>query len=136
MSAISEKVRQAIFVKTNVPAVVGTNKLTAIFADRAVPDAVYPYGIFSRQASEPIEYAFQVNQVLESDIWLFKTYSEKQAEAESLLTAWINELGHSLTLTGNTVVWCARVQDAPISNEQLSDRFIYGRGALIRIAVE
>lgn len=144
MSVISEKVRKAIFAKTNVSAVVGSGKLTAIYADKAPESAVFPYGVFNRQASEPIEYAFNQTQILESDFWQFRVYAdedssttkEPQELAEDLLAQWISTLGTSLTLTGNTVVWLARSNDLPNTDQQQKNRYVYGRGTLVRIATE
>jgi hypothetical protein len=133
MSIISEKVRTAIFSKTNVSAVVGSGKLSAIYEGKALAGAIFPYGIFNRQASEPVVYAFNVTQILEGDFWQFRVYAESQSVAETLLNTWITTLGTSLTLTGNTVGWCARVNDLPPTDQQLNDRFIYGRGALVLV---
>ncbi len=135
MSAISEKVRAAIYTKTNVSAVVGSGKLTAIYADKAPATAVFPYGVFNRQASAPVVYTFST-LADETDFWQFRVYSEAQSTADSLLTAWLNTLGESLTLTGNTVTWCKRENDLPNTDQQQSDRYIFGRGALIRISAE
>lgn len=144
MSAISEKVRKALFSKTNVSAVVGSGKLTAIYGDKAPENATLPYGVFNRQASEPITYAFNVTQKLESDLWQLRVYAdedssttkEPQELAEDLLAVWVSTLGTSLTISGNTVVWCARVNDLPNNDQQQNNRFIYGRGTLIRIATQ
>lgn len=144
MSAISEKVRKAIFAKTNVGAVVGSGKLSAIYADKAPESAVLPYGVFNRQGSEPVQYAFNVTQILESDLWQFRVYAdedssttkEPQELAEDLLAVWISTLGITLTLTGNTVVWCARSVDLVNNDQQQADRFVYGRGTLVNIKAE
>jgi hypothetical protein len=134
VSSISEKCRAAIYTKTNVGAVVGSGKLSAIYADKAPSNVVLPYGVFNRQASSPITYAFGYTQVLEDDLWQLRVYSESQKTAEDLLVVWVNTLGNSLTISGNTVEWIAKVQDLPNTDQQQSDRYIYGRGALIRIA--
>ena len=136
MSAISEKVRAALFTKTNVSAVVGSGKLTAIYADKAPASAVYPYGVFNRQASSPVTYSMGQTLLLEDDLWQLRVFSEAQKTSEDLLVAWYGTLGTTLTLSGNTVVWCARENDLPPVDQQLNDRWIYGRGALIRIASE
>lgn len=144
MSAISEKVRKAIFAKTNVSGVVGSGKLSAIYADKAPEGAVFPYGVFNRQGSEPVQYAFNVTQIIEGDFWQFRVYAdedtsttkEPQELAEDLLAVWVSTLGNTLTLTGNTVVWCARSNDLPNNDQQQTDRFIYGRGTLINIKTE
>jgi hypothetical protein len=134
MSAISEKVRAALFTKTNVSAVVGSGKLTAIYADKAPASAVLPYGVFNRQASAPITYAFGPTAVLEDDFWQLRVYSESQKTAEDLLVVWVNTLGNDLTLSGATVRWLAKVNDLPNTDQQQADRYVYGRGTLIRIA--
>jgi hypothetical protein len=134
VSAISEKVRTAIYTKTNVSAVVGSGKLSAIYADKAPANAVLPYGVYNRQASFPITYAFGPTAVLEDDLWQFRVYADAQKTAEDLLIVWVNTLGNDLTLSGSTVRWLARVNDLPPTDQQQSDRYIFGRGTLIRIA--
>ena len=134
MSAISEKVRTAIYTKTNVSAVVGSGKLSAIYADKAPSNAVLPYGVFNRQASAPVSYTFSGAIAEESDFWQLRVYSEAQSTAASLLNTWVSTLGDTLTLSGNTVMWCRRTNDLPNNDQQQTDRYVYGRGALIRIA--
>lgn len=134
MSAISEKVRGAIYTKTGVGAVVGSGKLTAIYADKAPATATLPYGVFNRQASAPIVYAYGPTAVLEDDFWQFRVYSESQKTAEDLLVVWVNTLGNDLTLSGATVRWLAKVNDLPNTDQQQTDRYVFGRGTLIRIA--
>lgn len=134
MSSISEKVRAAIYTKTNVGAVVGSGKLSGIYADKAPANAVMPYGVFNRQASSPITYAFNYTPVLEDDLWQLRVYSESQKTAEDLLVVWVNTLGNSLTLSGSTVEWIAKVNDLPNTDQQQADRYIFGRGCLVRIA--
>ncbi len=134
MSAISEKVRGAIFTKTNVSAVVGSGKLTAIYADKAPATAVLPYGVFNRQAAENILYAMNETPVSERDYWQFRVYSEAQKTAEDLLVVWVNTLGITLTISGNTVERCVKRGDLPNTDQQQIDRYVFGRGALIEIA--
>ena len=136
MSVISEKVRAAIYTKTNVSAVVGSGKLSGIYEGKAPAGAALPYGVFNRQASAPVQYTFGGTIADETDFWQFRVYAEAQSTAESLLNAWVSTLGGSLTLTGNTVTWCKREQDLPATDQQQSDRYVFGRGALIRISSE
>lgn len=144
MSAISEKVRKALFAKSNVSDVVGTGKLTGIHEGKAPAKAALPYGLFQRQAPGPVEYTFGVTQVLEDDLWLIKVLAddlssktkEPQEFAEDMVTTWLETLGNTLTLAGNTVVWMERYGDMPPLEELKNDRYIYHRGALLRIGVE
>lgn len=141
MSIISIKVATAIYAKTNVTAVVdpaNTTKLYGIYEGKAISGIPTgrAYGIFNRQASEPVQYAFNVTQILESDLWQFRVYAESQSVAESLLNTWITTLGTSLTIAGNEVVWCAKSNDLPPLDQQLNDRYIFGRGTLVKIASE
>lgn len=144
MSVASEKVRKAIFAKSNVSAVVGSGKLTAVYESKAPADAVFPYGIFSRQAPGEVNYTFGTTNVLESDLWLFKvaadegssTTKEPQELAEDLLNVWESTLGTELTLSGNEVTWMARFADMPPIEQQQNDRWAYLRGFLMRVGVE
>lgn len=144
MSAISEKVRKAIFLKSNVVAVVGAAKLTAIYEAKAPNEAVLPYGIMQRFSAGEVKYTFGVTLALEDDIWLLKvladedssTTKEPQEFAEDMLAVWLATLGNTLTISGNTVAWLARHADMPPLDEPKNDRFIYHRGALIRVKTE
>lgn len=148
MSAISEKVRKAIFAKSNVAAVVGSGKLTAVYESKAPEGASLPYGIFSRQAPGAPTYGFGTasapTKQLESDLWLFKvladedssTTKEPQELAEDLLEVWKTTLGNTLTLTGGTVRWMVWFADMPPYEEQQGDRYIYHRGFQLRISTE
>lgn len=146
MSAISEKVRKAIFAKANVSAVVGSGKLTAIYESKAPEDATLPYGIFQRQGPGPVTYGFGTSTAptthLENDLWLFKvladedssTTKEPQEFASDMADTWKSTLGNTLTLTGATVRWMAWFADMPPYEEQVTDRQVYHRGFLMRIA--
>lgn len=147
MSAISEKVRKAIYAKCTPPAstaVIGTGKLTGIYEGKAPNEAVLPYGIFQRFSAGEVKYTFGVTLALEDDIWLLKvladesssTTKEPQEFAEDMLATWLTTLGNTLTIAGNTVAWLARHADMPPFEEQKDERFIYHRGALIRVKTE
>lgn len=144
MSSRSEIVRKAIFAKSNVAAVVGSGKLTAIFSDKAGENPSFPYGVFQRQAPVPTVYAFGYTPVQEEDLWLFKVYADKDSSTtkepqelcEDLLDTWLSTLGHDLTLSGATVAWMAKFNDVPPLDEKQSNRFVYGRGTLMRIVTE
>lgn len=145
MSVISEKVRKAIFLKSNVAALVALGKLTGIFETKAPDQSSLPYGIFQRQGPGPVTYAFGgPTLILEDDLWLFKVLAdesssltkEPQEFAEDMLAVWSATLGGDLTIDGNTVAWMARFADMPPYEEQQSDRYIYHRGFLMRIKTE
>jgi hypothetical protein len=143
MSAISEKVRVALYAKLNVS---GVTALAAVYESHAPKNAALPYLIFRRQAPGEVVYSHGTGsgptQQLESDLWLIKavtdedsdTTKEPQKLAEDIQAAAVTALGTSLTLSGNTVVWLARFADIPGYEELLDDRTIYHRGFLLRVA--
>lgn len=145
MSAISEKVRVALYAKLNVSGV--TTLATGGVHESVAPDDVsLPYVIFARQGSSPITYSMgstSPTQQLESDLWLIKAVTDEdsatsksgQGLGEEILAACITALGTSLTLSGNTAVWYARFSDMPSYQEMVNDRWIYHRGMLWQIAV-
>lgn len=140
MSLISEKVRAALFAKTNVSALVDTAdaaKLYGIYEGKAPSNipADRAFGVFNRQASAPVVYTLS-SLADETDFWQLRVYANAQSVAEGLLNTWVSTLGESLTISGNTVTWCKRVNDLPATDQQQSDRYVYGRGALIRISAE
>ena len=147
MSAISEKVRVALYAKLNVSGVytlTGTvsSGVGKIFESIAPESISLPYLIFQRQASENVVYSFGPTLQLESDLWLIKavtdedsdTTKEPQALAQQILTAAETAIGSSLTLSGNTNVWCSRFADMPDYQEQLGDRTLFHRGFLLRVS--
>lgn len=147
MSANSEKVRKALFAKSNVGALVGSGKLTGIYESKAPESASLPYGIFQRQAPGAPTYGFGTTSAtkhLESDLWLFKvladedssTTKEPQEFAEDMATTWKQTLGTTLTLSGATVRWMEWFADMPPLEQQESDQYVYQRGFQMRIAVE
>lgn len=145
MSAISEKVRVALYTKLNVSGV--TSLATGgIFESIAPDNSALPYVIFQRQGPGPIVYAMGATsptQQLEDDLWLIKavtdedsdTTKEPQKLGEDILAACITALGTSMTLSGNTVTGYYRFSDIPPYQDPLNDRTIYHRGFLWRIAV-
>lgn len=140
MSTISEKVRAALYTKTNVSALVDTAnaaKLYGIYEGKAQPVPVdRAYGIFNQQGHVPVVYTLGGTLADETVFWQLRVYANAQSVAESLLNLWVSTLGDSLTLTGNTVTWCKRENDLPPTDQQLIDRYVFGRGALIRISSE
>lgn len=139
MSDLSEKVRTAFYAKTNVSALVdpsSTAKLYGIYEGNAIAGIPTDraYGVFNRQAISPVVYAMGQNRKSESDYWQLRVYANAQSVAESLLNLWVSTLGTTLTISGGTVERVWRERDLPPTDQQLTDRYIFGRGALIGIA--
>jgi hypothetical protein len=152
MSAISEKVRIALYAKLNVSGVytlTGTvsSGVGKIFESIAPDDTALPYVIFQRFAPEPVVYSFGTGsgptQQLESDLWLIKAVTDEDSDttkgpqklAEDILAACVTALGTSLTLSGNTAVWYAKFADITPYREQLNDRTIFHHGFLWKVQV-
>lgn len=152
MSAISEKVRVALYAKLNVSgvtALVGTYATGKgnIFESLAPEGANRPYVIFQRQGPAPVTYGMGTGsgptQHLESDLWLIKAVTDEDSDvtkgpqklAEDILTACITALGTDMTLSGNTVRWYARFSDIPGYQEPSNDRLIFHRGFLWKVSV-
>jgi len=142
MSAISEKVRVALFAKLNVSDVTGL--VTGIFHKQAPEGTARPYVIFQRQAPGPAIYALGNNLAAERDLWMIKALTdedssqtlEPEALGEAILAACETAIGDSMTLTGNTVRMVRRTQDIPSYTEKLSDRSIYHQGFFLDIFTE
>lgn len=143
MSAISEKVQAALYAKLNVSGV--TNLATGgVWADIAPESASTPYLLFRRQAPGIVQRTFGPTLALEDDLWLIKavttedddTTKSPQALGEAILAAAETAIGGSLTLSGNTVVWCERQSDMPGYEEPESDYILYHRGFLLRVKTE
>ena len=143
MSDLSEKVRTAFYTKTNVSALVDANnaaKLYGIYEGKAISDIPVvsgvqrAYGVFNIQAYEPIVYAFNDTQVLETFYYQLRVYAASQSLAESLVNLWVSTLGTSLTITGGTVERLWSVSGLPPTDRQQTDRYVWGRAALIGIA--
>ena len=147
MSVYSERVRKSLFAKLNVSTVLasGTGLATAVYNAKAPDDARLPYLIFQQQASEPVEYAMGVTQILEPTLWVIQGFADKdsssskspQEVAETIAQNALTALGSSLTLTGGgTVAWIARMNDIPPIESQQGNRYVYQRGFLLRVSVE
>ncbi len=141
MSVRSEKVRQALFGKLNVAAVVGAGKATGVYHRKAPETANLPYVIFHRQAPRPVTRAFQQNVIAEDDWWLIKALTDEDSSAskepeelaEDILEACEAAIGTSLTLTGSETWTVERISDMPEYTEPLNDRDIYHYGFFLRV---
>lgn len=141
MSALSEKVRTALYAKMNVNGV--TSLATGGVHHLIAPDgAAKPYVVFNRQAAADVTRAFSQTLIAENDLWLVKaicdedcsTTKEPQELAGDILEAVETAIGNSLTLSGGSEVWSIeRVADIPEYLEVKGDRMIYYCGFLLRV---
>lgn len=141
MSALSAKVRTALYAKLNV-ANVTTLAVGGVHNQVAPPGTAKPYLIFQRQAANPTVRSFGQTLIAESDLWLIKAVSDEDSSTtkepqqlnEDILAAAETALGTSLTLGGGSETWLVeRESDIPEFVEQASDRLIYHNGFLVRI---
>lgn len=143
MSAISEKVRTAIFAKMNVSSVVGINKATAIYYGIAPVEAVYPFIVFNRVAGN-VDRTFQETLIGERDRWFIKCLSDREASStkspqelnETILGLAETAIGNSLTITFGTVHRCVRVADIPELLENINDRQVWTNGFQLEVYAE
>lgn len=134
MSAISEKVRTALYAAMNVSNVT-TLATGGIHFMVAKDQTALPYIVFSRVPAS-VDYAFANNLIGERDLWLIKALTDKESSttlspqslAEDILTAAETAIGTTLTLSGNTVQRCRRVSEIPNFIETVGDRPIYHHG--------
>jgi hypothetical protein len=134
VSAISEKVRTALFAKMNVTAVTSLATGGVHFVQAKEGTAI-PYVVFTRLPVD-VHYALANNLVGERDVWLIKALADKDSHslksapslAEDILTAIETAIGTTLTLTGNTVRRVRRVREIPNYTEKVTDRIIYHHG--------
>jgi hypothetical protein len=135
MSAISEKVRQAIFAKLNVSAVVGSGKASGVHWKIAPEDAEYPFIVFDR-APLTVEKGLNSPNQGERDRWWIKCLADEDASTtkepselcEDILEAAETAIGTTLTITGQTVSWVQRVADIPPGIDEFNDRTIFQHG--------
>lgn len=143
MSAISEKVRVALFTKLNVSAVVGSGKATAVYYANAPKSALFPYVIFDRVAPGPVKRPVLGGLILEDDLWQIKvvvdedssTTKEPQEIAQDILELCETTINETLTVSGNTVEYCKRASDIPGYREVANTRHIYHEGFNLRTQV-
>jgi hypothetical protein len=135
MSAISEKVRQALFTKMNVGSVVGSGKASGVHWKQAPESASYPFIVFDR-APLNVEWSMGNTQQGERDRWFVKCLADEDSSAtkepselcEDILELAETAIGNSLVITGQTVSRVQRVADIPPILTQLNDRPIFQHG--------
>lgn len=140
MSAISEKVRTALYTKMNVSGVTTLAK-NGIHYQIAPAGTECPYIIFNRQASKDAIYTFGFTLSHEDDLWLIKAVTDKdsstiaspQSLGQQILTAAESVIGQSLTLTGSVTWMVLRSIDIPNYVEKLTDRHLHHQGFLLRV---
>lgn len=141
MSALSEKVRVALYTKLNVSGV--TSLATGGVYHLLAPEtAAKPYLTFNRQGAAPVTRAFESNLIAEEDLWVIKavadedssTTKEPQQLAEEILQAAETAIGTSLSLAGGSVTWgVERFADVPEYTETVNDRLVYHHGFILRV---
>lgn len=143
MSAISEKVRKALYGKLNVAGVT-TYVGTRIYHGPAPANAVYPFVIFQRQASAEVDRTFSGAIVLEADLWQIRAVTDEGSSATlsaqelgaAIVAACETAIGTTMTLSGNSVHWCRRQVDMPEIIESVNDRAVYNTGFLLRVGAD
>lgn len=141
MSALSEKVRIALYAKMNVSGV--TSLATGGVHHLIAPAGTgKPYVVFNRQAAADVTRAFQQNLIAENDLYLIKAVSDEDSSTTKepqelngdILEAVETAIGNSLTLSGGSEVWSVeRVADIPEYIEIKGDRTIFYNGFLLRV---
>ena len=130
----------AFYSKTNVSAVVDTadaTKLYGIYDGKAISGIPVGrmWGIYNLQGAEKLQYAFNSTRILEVLYIQLRVYAENAKNAENLLATWISTLGNTLTVTGFTVEWIAEDNRLPPIDQLISDRYVFGRGTLIKVGM-
>jgi hypothetical protein len=141
MSAISEKIRVALYNKLNVGAVVGSGKATGVYHLTAPEGAALPYVVFSRVAPGTVKRPVLGGLVLEDDLWQISVFAdedshaskEPQQIAQEILLACETAINETLTITGNTVEYVKRVSDIPSMTSLQNGRYIYHEGFNLRV---
>jgi hypothetical protein len=139
MSAISEKVRTALYAALNVSGV--TSLASGGIHYKIAPEGTEtPYVVFNRFPAQ-VHYGLGNNLVGERDEWLIKALTDEDSSttkepselAEEILTAAETAIGTTLTLTGNTVRRVRRVREMPDYLEPLGDRVIWHHGFFLEV---
>lgn len=133
MSAISEKVRTALFTKLNVSGV--TSLVGGIYYELAPVTASLPYVVFSRIPGT-VDRAFSDALIGERDLWMVKAITDEDSSStqspqglgQTILAACETAIGSTLSLTGASALRVVRKNDIPSYQEVLSDRVIYHQG--------
>lgn len=141
MASIREQVRTALFGKLNVSGVT-TNATGGIYNQIAPETASTPFVVFSLQAPGEVQRALGGGLQLQDDLWMVKAITSEadsssyspQELADLILTAAETAIGTTLTLSSNTVRWCARFADIPPLVENVNDRLVWQHGFLLRVA--
>lgn len=137
MSAISEKVRTALYAKLNVS---GVTTLATGGVHFMIATGSMPFVVFSRVPGT-VDYAFADTLIGERDLWLIKAVCDKGSSttlsppqlAEDILTACETAIGTSLTLSGNTTQRVKRLSEIPNYIELSGDRQIFHHGFYLDI---
>lgn len=143
MSAISRKLRLAIYAKLTDASVLATG-VTGVHYHRVPEDEVLPYIVFSRVAPGRVtRAAFDTNLILEDDLWQISAFADEDSSPtkaphqviEEILAAAETSINTGLTVTGNTVESARRDSDIPSMSELANGRWIYQEGFNLRTQV-
>lgn len=141
MSAISKKIRVALYAKLNVSGVT-TLATGGVYYKHAPNNQATPYVVFDRVAPGRVKRPVLGDQILEDDLWQIKaivsegdsTTKEPVELAEEILVACDTAINETLTVSGNTVEYIKRDSDIPGFNEgPVNDRWVYHEGFNLRV---
>lgn len=143
MSDLSLRATKALFLKSNVPTLVGSGKLTKIYEGSGPKDAMFPYGLIQRIPGA-VQYLFRARIAKEDDLYLCKIVTDRsptsakspQLFAEEMANTWHGLLRGSLVLIGGgTCTWNEKFSDFS-QNEPDKDSWIFHRGFMQRVVTE
>ena len=143
MSAISEKLRVALYNKLTAAGVTSAGS-TGAYYHRVPEGATLPYIVFSRVAPGIIRRTTFGSQIIEDDLWQISAFADEDSDndrepqqvAWDILNAAETSLNTGITITGNTVKYAAKQSDIPSLSELANGRWIYQEGFNLRVQTE
>jgi hypothetical protein len=143
MSAISEKLRVALYSKLTAAGVTSAGS-TGAYYHRVPEFAVLPYIVFSRVAPGIINRTTFGSQIIEDDLWQISVFADEDSSttkeptqiAQEILLAAETSINTGITLTGATVKYVAKQSDIPSLSELSNGRWIYQEGFNLRTQTE
>jgi hypothetical protein len=143
MSAISEKIRVALYGKLTAASVTAAGSTGAHY-HRVPEGSVLPYIVFSRVAPGIINRNTFGSQIIEDDLWQISAFADEDSDNDreptqiiwDILNAAETSLNTGLTITGNTVKYAAKQSDIPSLSELSNGRWIYQEGFNYRTQAE
>ena len=143
MARIPEQVRLALYGKLNVAAVTASVG-TRIYYGVAPESASTPFIVFTRSLPGRLSYVLTGATALEDDLWMVTVATTEDDDATKsppalgtrILRDAETAIGNVLTLSSNTVTWCARFAYTPPVAENVNDRLVWKHGFLLRVGAE